>query len=404
MALTTFTPVIIKHHIKKDGSVNVKIRITHNRKSRYLPSDEIAQKEQYNSRTLVIKDNAMLLRLNKLIERMENAIRKIDIFERDEMDVDTLIEKMKVHLNDDEPFFLEFIAYGRAFASARSKYAAVNYRCALNSLCRFLEKDSIDISEITSSLMRRYEEYLISKHGPEARAVSLYTSAIATIHKDAQRKFNNEERDEIRIRDPFQYYKPPKQNLPKKRGVEYDTIQKLIDIRGSLSKYHKRAVDTFLLSFATMGTNIPDLYEATRKGNVIYYNRAKTKARRHDNAEMQIRLEPICDCLFKDMEDPTRKRAFILHNQYTHYHSITDKANDRLKEVAKLIGVPPFTMYAARHTFASFAYSIGIPKSLINDMLCHVDPNMSVTDIYIKKDWSVLWKANRKVLKKFVWK
>lgn len=404
MALTTFTPVIIRHHIKKDGSVNVKIRITHNRKSRYFPSDEIAQKEQYNTRTLVIKDNAMSLRLSKLIERMETAIGKVDIFKRNNMDVDSLIEKMKFHLNDDEPFTLEFIAYGRQFASRLPKYSGANYNTALNSFLLFLEKDSIDISEITSSLMRRYEEHLVKKHGPEARAVSLYTSSIAAIHADARRKYNNEERDEVRIRNPFQYYKPPKPNNPSKRGVEPETIQKLIDVRGSLSYYHKLAVDTFLLSFCTMGTNIPDLYEATIKDGVIQYNRTKTKKRRHDNAEMRIRLEPVCKCIFDDMADPTGKRAFKLYTLYSAYRTIANKYNGRLKEVANMIGVPPFTMYSARHTFASYAYSIGIPKSLINDMLCHVDPNMSVTDIYIKKDWSVLWKANQKILKKFKWK
>lgn len=403
MSTTTLTPIIIRHHIKKDGSVNVKIRITHNRKSRYLPSDETAEKEHYNSRTLVIKDNSMNRRLNKLIEKMENAIKKIDMFERDEMDVEALVNKMKFYMNADESFELDFIEYGRSFASLRSKYSGCNYTTALNSFCRFLEKDSIDISEITSSLMRRYEEYLVKKHGQGARAVSLYTSALAAIHADARRKFNNEEIDDVKIKNPFQYYKPPKQNIAKKRGVEPETIQKLISIRKSLSPLHKYAVDTFLLSFCTMGTNIPDLYVATRKGDVIYYNRTKTKARRNDDAEMQIRLEPVCKCIFNDMADPTKERAFKFHNQYSNYKSIADKGNDRLKEVAALIGVPPFTMYAARHTFASYAYSIGIPKSLINDMLCHVDPNMSVTDIYIKKDWSIIWKANLKVLKKFKW-
>ncbi len=28
---------------------------------------------------------------------------------------------------------------------------------------------------------------------------------------------------------------------------------------------------------------------------------------------------------------------------------------------------------------------------------------MKVTDIYIKKDWSVIWQANAKVLDKFQW-
>jgi integrase len=104
------------------------------------------------------------------------------------------------------------------------------------------------------------------------------------------------------------------------------------------------------------------------------------------------------------MADPSGERAFMLHKRYSFYKSIADKANDRLKEVAKMIGVPSFTMYSARHTWASIAYSIGIPKSLINDCLCHVDPDMAVTDIYIEKDWSILWEANRRVLESFDWK
>lgn len=153
-----------------------------------------------------------------------------------------------------------------------------------------------------------------------------------------------------------------------------------------------------------MGTNVPDIYAATRDNDIISYNRAKTKDRRYDKAEMRIRLEPICSCVVSDLIDSENKRAFLLYKKYDNYKSIADKANKRLKEIAKIIGVEPFTMYSARHTWASIAYSIGIPKSLINDCLCHVDPDMAVTDIYIKKDWSVLWEANRKVLERFEWK
>ena len=188
-----------------------------------------------------------------------------------------------------------------------------------------------------------------------------------------------------------------------KRTIEFESIQKLINVRGQLGEYHKLAVDIYLLSFCTMGANIPDLYEAERKDDIIYYNRAKTRDRRYDRAEMQVRLEPVCNMITSDLLDPDNQRAFRFYKKYTKYRSIADKANDRLKEVAKVIGIQPFTIYSARHTWASIAYSIGIPKSLINDCLCHVDPDMVVTDIYIKKDWSVLWEANRKVLEQFNW-
>lgn len=403
MNIPSISPVIVKHHIKKDGSVNVKIRITHQRKTRYLPTNEIAYKGDY-TKDCTIKNLQILGRMAKLVEKIQGAIKGMDMFEVSSMDVDKLVLRIEAELKAQEEFHLDFFHFGEQVAASKPKYSGANYRTALNSFSRFLGKDYIDISEISSSLMRSFESHLVNKHGKDARAVSLYISALASIHTEARRRYNNEEMDEMKIRNPFEFYTPPKQKPAKKRTLEPETIQKLINIRGSLSDLHKLAVDVFLLSFCLMGTNVPDLYEAEIDGDVIYYNRMKTRSRRNDNAEMQIRMEPVCQCIFDDMLDPSCQRAFKLHNQYTFYKSISDKANDRLKEVATLIGEKPFTMYAARHTWATVAYSIGIPKSLINDCLCHVDPNMSVTDIYIKKDWSVLWEANRKVLEKFNWK
>ena len=76
-----------------------------------------------------------------------------------------------------------------------------------------------------------------------------------------------------------------------------------------------------------------------------------------------------------------------------------------LAQYRKRKGIPEggLSFYSARHTWASLAYSIGIDKSVINDCLCHTDEAMKVTDIYINKDWSVLWNANQRVLSLFQW-
>ena len=403
MAVPTITPVILEHHIKDDGSVNVKIRLTHNRRSKYLPTTEVAHKGDY-TKELVIKNNAMRLRLSTLVEKIENAIKEVDLFDLYKMTVYELADIIEKKLKSEEKFELDFFEFGNEVLQGRRKETVLNYYVAMRALSAFLGKESLDISEITSSLMRSFEAYLVQKHGKDARAVSMYTSGISYIHKQARLRYNNEELEQVRIKNPFLYYTPPKQKPAKKRALSAEAIQKLIDIRGSLPVYHKLAVDTFLLSFCLMGTNIPDIYDATRKGDIIYYNRRKTRDRRHDNAEMQIRLEPECRCIYEDLLDPDGPRAFKYHKWYTFYKSIADKGNDRLKEVAKMIGEEPFTMYAARHSFATIGYSLGIGKGLINDCLCHIDPDMAVTDIYIKKDWNVLWEANKKVIQHFDWK
>lgn len=404
MGAPTIKAVILRQHIKQDGSVNVKIRVTHNRVVKYLPTLEFAHKGDYAPRTLEIKSNSLNKSLMDLVEKMEHAVSDLDPFVVSTMTTADLCNYITKSLASQEKFKLDFFAFAREWLQSKAKYSAGNYKSALNSFASFLGSDSIDIAAITSSLMRRYEAHLHEKHGKHARAVSLYTSSIAAIHAEARKRYNDDETGKPKILNPFEFYKPPKQKPAKKFALPKETIQKLIDVRHSLDELHKLAVDVFLLSFVTMGTNVPDLYEATLEGDTIHYYRMKVRERRHDKGEMIIRLEPICKKLLEDMTDPNGIRAFKLHNQYTFYKAIADKANVRLKKVAELIGVKPFSMKAARHTWPSIAYSIGIPEGVINDCLCHVDPDMAVTDIYIKKDWSVLWKANKKVLKQFKWK
>lgn len=396
-------PVILRHHIRPDGSVPVKIRITHKRKVKYLPTLEVAYKGDY-TRDLTIKDMAMMKRLLDLVEKIQNAVAALDPWEVSSMDVGVLARRIEQKMDEQEVFRLDFFEFSLEVIAKKPRFTAANYKTAMSSFASFLGRTCMDISEITSSLLRSFEAYLVEKHGKEGRAVSQYTAALRHIHSEARKKYNDDETGVVKIRNPFEYYHPPKQKPAQKRGLEPETIQKLIDIRGTLGKYHKLAVDVFLLSFILMGTNVPDIHEARREGDLILYNRMKTRDRRHDNAEMRIRLEPVAECVYKDLLDPDGQRAFWLYKKYSFYGSIADKGNDRLKDVAKIIGVPSFTMYAARHTWASIAYSAGVPKSLINDCLCHVDPDMAVTDIYIKKDWSVLWEANKKVLELFKWK
>lgn len=402
MPVPSYKPVILYQQIRRDGSCNVKIRITHKRKSKYIPTSITASKGDYDKEYQL--KNSVILRLSDLLKSIGSVLESKTVFEWDMMDIDEVYSYLSAKMRPSEKFQLDFFEWGEQFLKGKSEGTRSNYKCALSAFEQFLDTRVFDISGVTSSLMRRFENYLIDKHGKDARAVSLYTSSISTIHAEARRTYNDNELGDVLIRNPFEFYTPPKQKPTLKRTIEFDVIQRLIDIREHLGEYHKLAVDIYLLSFCLMGTNIPDLYDAERKDDVILYNRTKTRSRRFDKAAMQIRLEPICNPIISDLLDVDNKKAFIFYKKYNNYKSIADKANDRLKEVAKVMGVEPFTMYSARHTWASIAYSIGIPKSLINDCLCHVDPDMAVTDIYIKKDWSVMWEANLKVLEQFDWK
>ncbi len=59
-----------------------------------------------------------------------------------------------------------------------------------------------------------------------------------------------------------------------------------------------------------------------------------------------------------------------------------------LKKIGKLIGVDNLELYSARDTWATIATNdAGVDKFMVHTALNHVDPEMKVTDIYVRKSW-----------------
>ena len=73
--------------------------------------------------------------------------------------------------------------------------------------------------------------------------------------------------------------------------------------------------------------------------------------------------------------------------------------NIGLKEIGKELGIEKLQFYAARHSMATIAINkVGISKYIVNDMLCHVDSSMRITELYIEKDYAPINEANFKLL------
>ncbi len=148
----------------------------------------------------------------------------------------------------------------------------------------------------------------------------------------------------------------------------------------------------------------------------IIYNRQKTASRRNDQAEMHIKIDPCINKLISRYKDKTGKRLFNFYLRYTDRHSFSFALNKGLKIVGNVIGITGLTFYAARHSMATIARTprvkdtksgkiggAGLDKYIVHEMLNHIDPAMKVTDIYLVKDWSILWDANTKLLALFDW-
>ena len=165
----------------------------------------------------------------------------------------------------------------------------------------------------------------------------------------------------------------------------------------------RTALDIFVLSFALMGANLADLYEAPplRRG-AWTYERKKTRSRRADGAEMVVDV-PLCAMPFVSRLD-TGGQWWLgkLHKLSRLPENITACVNRSLHRWQQREGVPPFTFYAARKTWATLARKAGVEKATIDECLCHVG-DLRMADIYIEKDYTLLNEANAKVLALFEW-
>lgn len=248
--------------------------------------------------------------------------------------------------------------------------------------------------------MKEYEEFLSDKK----RAQSLYTNSILRLFIEAKEYYNDEDNGIIRIKHSLSKFKPKQQNVAEKRALSVDEIKAIFSlpydnkkVKGHTSR-HDLALDCFRLSFCLMGMNSADLYNATEyDGEFITYYRTKTKERRNDNAKMVVRIHPLIQPLIDKYKG--KERMFNFYERFSSMADLNRAINIGLKEIGKEIGVENLQFYSARHSMATIAINkVGISKWLVNEMLCHTESSMRVTDLYIKKDFTPINEANFKLI------
>ncbi|MCR5352298.1 MAG: site-specific integrase [Bacteroidales bacterium] len=418
MAQKKFTLTPIVRQIKNNPrQYQVYMRVTFNRKSLYVRLPYLAAKSEVDTKKgLKLKPTSGTYDLAiAVIKNYKNVTDQIDVNaveNRPLRDIFNLIERLKNQQDkENNSFTLDFPDYMTEIASNRKFSTRKMYLAALTSLQDFFRRDHFDISEITSPILKKYESFLEERIGAYTSTIGLYIGAIHTVHKNARFEFNEQEKDYIPIKDPFEYFQL-KARAHKKHAIpaSRNFVQYLIDHRKELRPSSRRAADLFLLSFSLQGMNITDFYNAPApQKNILVFNRTKTKDARDDNAETQVKIHNCILPLYKLYKDENNNDAFYFKNHYNKTSFDAQKAkwwNDLridLRETPLREESKKIVYYSARHTYSSISRELGIEKSLIRDGLSHRDPEAIITDIYVRKNWNLVWEANQKVLNEFDW-
>jgi len=423
-SMITFNYTILKHHKKEDGTWNVKIRVTYNRKSKYLPTNMYVTKEDLNTKKDSITNKTKKKKLDDLIEEYRSIAENIAITST--LTADRIIEFIKKALDKKDKAEVDFIAFAKKIIAKRKKDAApkedktaIGYQTVINSLQDFFKSDRVLITDITARSLKRYEDYLkterkvtrINRFGnqearilkPVGNGINNYMRDIRALFNDAIAEFNDEDSNELVITHyPFKKYMIPKPIPGAKRNVKVDVIQRIRDFepsgKGELMILGR---DVIMLSFYLVGINLIDLYnvDQLKKGRLTY-NRSKTVSRRDDKAFISIKVEPEALDIISKYIDPEGVRVFDFYSRYNTNNNFIRAVNKGLKQISDILELPTHvTSYVARHSWATIARNIcKISKDDVDLALNHVDPRHKLADVYIEKDFSMIDEANRKVL------
>jgi integrase len=417
--MLTIKAEIKRSELKVDGTYNVKIRFTLDRKVKRLSTNLFVTQQDLTKSLKFKEDTSIKREIDRLVLYYREQCLKLQL-DQNHYSLDEIIEFLNGEQEKQQT--IDFIKFSREWIASATIKGAPNYTTAINALVRFVGKEELDINLITLEFLEQFKAFLIGERDARTkklmqqgkrvtsnRTLSLYLVSIKKLFSEAKRKFNKKDKNLILIpNSPFEDFKIPKQEATRKRAIPADIIKKVWKLPyKDMKKGYKStcrynlAKDCFILSFCLMGINSADLYNATEmRGNTIIYNRTKTKARRLDGAKMMVDIPKIVQPLIDKYKDSTGKRLFNFYQYYGDEKTFNKAINSGLKEIGSILEVDDLEYYAARHSWATIALNkVGIDKYIVHAALNHIDDSMKVTDIYIERDFVNENKANAKVVK-----
>ena len=248
---------------------------------------------------------------------------------------------------------------------------------------------NLTFEEITPRWLRGFDDFL-SENSNSVNGRNIHMRNIRAVFNDALD-------DEIISCYPFRKFKIRNEQT-RKRSMKVEDLRTLFSM--SVESYEEIYRDMFMLIFFLIGINTVDLYNLKKLSpdGRVEYKRAKT------GRLYSIKVEPEAMALIRKWKGKTG--MLKITDRWIDHTSFRKYLNKALRLIgAKRSGLggkkgeglfPEISSYWARHTWATVAASLDIPKETIAAALGH--GGNTVTDIYIDFDQGKVDEANRKVI------
>ncbi len=293
-----------------------------------------------------------------------------------------------------DKFLTRFKKFGESRPKQRTRelYAATLKRieafCPTARLLRF--------EDITHTWIKEFDAFL-AKTAPARNSRNIHMRNIRAV-------FNEAIDDEVTQAYPFRKFKITPE-ATRSRAYTAEMLRQLFSY--PVEPFQEKYRDIFKLIFLLVGINAVDLFNAPPlEGDRLYYIRSKT------SRPYSIKVEPEAMEIIERLKGEKKLLALAerCKNAKRFLHQINrglqgigtthrEWRMDRGRMRNVLVRDSAFkgiTTYVARHSWATIAAELDIPKETIAAALGH--GGNTVTDIYISYDRKKIDEANRRVI------
>lgn len=384
-----------KRRQKKDGTYPIKLNVFHNKQIMIATQLSASEKEwngnEYSVRAQNYKPRNIVAR--GIINKAETVIFTLEQQEKLKSTTDKALKKLiedaissKVENQKTFLYYLDEFVSKKTNQGTKSIYTTTRNKIEeYDSHCTFESMDK--------SWLENFETWMAKTMKVNAYAIHL---------RNIRSVFNYAIDEEYTTLYPFRRFSIKKEET-RKRSLTVEQLRLLRDY--PCEEYQIRYRDMFMLMFYLIGVNAADLFNAKHSALVngrFEYKRAKT------GKLYSIKVEPEAQAIIEKYKG----KDYLLNimDEYGNYKDFLHRMGIGLKQIGeterKGLGgkksrnplFPDLSSYWARHTWATVAAELDVPKEVIAHALGHSWANNTTTDIYIHFDMRKVDKANRKVI------
>ena len=363
--MTTSFHFYLKNRPKKNGSFPIYLRITKNRRHKYLSTGISVKEKEWNANEeRVRRNNPNYKTLNETLELIERDARKVqtDLNKTGSATAKTISERMKMTQNAE--FFHIADELYHELVEEKKYQVYKKIKVVLKKLEHFEGEHNLPLARIDSEYLLKFERFLRLE----------YDNSDTTINKNFQlikKVIDRALKKRLLTNDPFNDYKVPSESKRKpktKLTIEQIYAIEALDLREDSLEWNVR--NAFLFSFYSGGIRFGDLccltWDNIINEKLVYTMNKNEKSfsmeLNNNQWEILLRMNDSSKYIFpflnesKDYSDPITLRSDIA-SKNSQLNGKKNKGNETgLKKIAVLAGIDEnISMHVARHSFAQIA-------------------------------------------------